>query len=219
MKIVKRNNKYYYINELQLQLNMTTVGNPIVDNNGIASNFSDFNYFTWDVTQYDLSNATIWEIQTKMFVESSEILSSEVSFIFNSIADQRNFRFGIQTIDKSILLVSDGTSWINTSDFELSISNINNRWVWFKFGYDNSKYYYISYSFDGINYTKSQRYYSTYKVDCSTLETIGKPNRATSSSTIREYKIDLKETKLIKDNTILWTAVTQLNNYYGIKTY
>lgn len=35
----------------------------------------------------------------------------------------------------------------------------------------------------------------------------------------RQREIDLKETKLIKDNTILWTAVTQLNNYYGIKTY
>lgn len=186
-------------------INMTKIGDVFVDNNYIASNFSDFNYFTLDITQYNVYTATTWEMQTKMFVEEN---SPDTAFVFNSPTDQRNFRFGIMDVNTSVFLTSRGSAWINTSSFSRAISSINDKWVWFKFGYDNSRYYYISYSFDGINYTKLNMYYSTYKVNFTTIEYIGKPNRTSTVSTIRGYMLDLNETKLIKDGTVVWTALS-----------
>ena len=190
-------------------INMTKVGDVFVDNNYIASNFSDFNYFTWDVTQYNVYTATTWEMQTKMFVEENPPASpNDAAFVFNSPTDQRNFRFGLMAVNTSVFLTSRGSAWINTSSFSRDISDINGKWVWFKFGYDSSRYYYISYSFDGINYTKLSMYYSTYKVNFTTIEYVGKPNRTSTISTIRGYMLDLNETKLIKDGTVVWTALS-----------
>ena len=100
-----------------------------------------------------------WEIRTKVITGSSFS-----GTFFNNPVDQRGIRVGQYPSNYWQLLISRGTSWINTSSFYNSYSANPNSPYWVKIGFDGSSRYYLDVSSDGNSYTRVVTYTSSYKI-------------------------------------------------------
>ena len=150
--------KYLTINK---GFNYTVVGNPtIVDN--VVSNFSNGNYIDIPFIDYGTNS---WEINLKV-TTTAEDLTNE-SPIISSNTDQRGFRIGTAGTTKGRweFLVSNGSSWNNTSAHCGSYVVLADTTYWIKAGYDvSSNTYYLKYSLDGIEFINDVSYTSSSKM-------------------------------------------------------
>ena len=183
--------------------NGTVVGNPTLDlDTGIVSGFSASNYLTMSEPFNPGNNP--WEVLCKITTGSS---ISQQEAIFNTYTDQRGFRLGIAPTPNWELLISNGTSWINTSTYYGSYTVLPNTTYWLKAGYDGSNYY-LEYSLDGETFTRDVTY-SGAVIGGGYIHELGRlPTNGWNGS------IDLSKT-YININGVRWWTPINAGTYYG----
>jgi len=173
--------------------NFNATGNPSISDDGI---FTNLNHSNCLITKTNFAPGNYsWEVQTKVKIGND--VTSELA-IFDNPVDQRSFRIGLAgTVrDRWQLLVSNGSSWITTSQHYGSYAVIANTVYWIKAGFDGINTYYLDYSLDGEHYTRDVQYTSTVKIQ-QDLPVYMKGTAATY--------VDLSCTCIKIDNVNWWT--------------
>lgn len=189
--------------------NFDIVGSPVIDySNSIVSGFSTSDYLKLQNLFNPGNNS--WEVRAKVTTGAS--VSTEQD-IFGATEDQMLFRIGLAgtTTNRFQILVSNGTTWINSSTHSGSYVVQPETIYWIKAGFDGTNTYYLDYSLDGINYTRDVTYTSSSKIGAvsGVYNTISTP-----SSSVWTGNIDLSETKIIINNTDWWIPnFTKLADY------
>lgn len=143
----KDNNLYY--DSKDLKINASKIGNPTIDNNGVASNFSTSNYLSSGI----IFNPTgKWE---QMWKFTTSTLSG-YQRITGTPTDMKGGSNIVITEKKiQIWITSNNSSWdIANGDSTAYSSDIlsPNTTYWVKFTFDLEKYV-VSYSIDGKTFT------------------------------------------------------------------
>ncbi len=137
------------------------VGSLTIQNN-VVSGFSKGNYINMPFINCGTNS---WEVNFKVTTSAND-LTKESPFISCNV-DQRGFRIGTAGTTKGRwqLLVSSGSSWINTSAHSGSHIVLADTTYWIKAGFDASiNTYYLKYSFNGIDYINDVSYVSYTKI-------------------------------------------------------
>ena len=138
---------YHYREDVPMKINVSKVGSCIIDENGIASNFSNNSYVTFGKLNVDNNP---WEMVFKVKYKEH---SGFQRFCGSSSADPKNLLIAAEDTDKlSLYLSTNGSNWsISRTSSKTTLVNGTAYYIKALF---NGTNYILSLSTDGINYTE-----------------------------------------------------------------
>ena len=136
---------YHYREDVPMKINVSKVGSCVIDENGIASNFSNNSYVTFGKLNVDNNP---WEMVFKVKYKEH---SGFQRFCGSSSDDPKNLLIAAEDADKlSLYLSTNGSNWsISRTSSKTTLVNDTTYYIKVTF---NGTNYILSLSTDGINY-------------------------------------------------------------------
>ena len=189
------------------------IGSPTIQGN-VVSGFSSNDYLTLPYVEFGNGDTGVWEVTLKATPTNADLTVE--SPIISCDIDSKGFRIGTGGTTKGRweFLVSNGSTWINTSKHCGSHVVQAGVTYWLKAGYDGSNYY-LKYSTDGIEYINDVSYSSTTKIS-SFREQVGYIILGTS---LWHGSVDLSEWSFTNEGETVWQPTPTTTTKESEPTY
>lgn len=149
---------YENVAQVGYTYNFNVIGSPTFDYDNQQMSNMTANDCIYTTSNFNPGSSS-WEIKTRVYVGDN----FEGTFL-NAPVDPRSVRCGYYPGGLWQLLISNGSSWINTTNFTGSYTTNVNTWYYVKITFDGSNTYKLEISEDDLNYTTVVSYTSSSKI-------------------------------------------------------
>lgn len=189
------------------KVNYNTVGNPTIDGNQNAYNFSTNNYIVSNRKIFNPSGLETWQFKGK-FTTNDDITT------LNYLILGSNYHPHLSVVASKLCwhLSSNGSAWNLQNNIRSTLSVLQNTTYWFKFGFDGFGYY-VDLSTDNVNWITYLSYSN------SATHTSGSPNTWVGRTDINNQlfllTISLQDFTYTQNNELIYTAVEYIPQTHG----
>ena len=218
MQCAKINNRYFGI-KLADTLNVTNVGEPVINYN-MLSGFSDDDYVVLPNSFSPGSNT--WEFVTKIKIARYSQNNNDRQTIIARNTATRSFQLTYYE-DKTIAFSLSFNGSSNSVSEQKSTHTFDiNKWYWIKLEKKTGSYV-LSFSLDGLTWTSTKTYSSSSNVYSAVLR-MGSNYYTTEGNIYGQVhepfsgEIDMSQTYIKINGTVTWNGVSSYK-YYGTMPY